>query len=74
MKLTGVGLAIGLVLALGAFGSIGAMRSLLPGISPLDPMTFIGVPVVLALIALIAAWIPARRAGRIDPLVALRVE
>jgi macrolide transport system ATP-binding/permease protein len=74
MKLTGIGLAIGLVLALGAFGSIGAMRSLLPGISPLDPMTFIGVPVVLALIALVAAWIPARRAGRIDPLVALRVE
>jgi len=74
MKLTGVGLAIGLLLALGAFGSIGAMRSLLPGISPLDPVTFVAVPAVLAAIALVASWIPARRAGRIDPLVALRVE
>lgn len=74
MKLTGIGLAIGLVLALGAFGSIGAMRALLPGISPLDPLTFVAVPAVLAAIALVASWIPARRAGRIDPLVALRVE
>ncbi len=74
MKLTTVGLAIGLVLALGAFGSIGAMRSLLPGISPLDPMTFVSVPVVLASIALLASWIPGRRAGKVDPLVALRYE
>lgn len=74
MKLTGIGLAIGLLLALGAFGSIGAMRSMLPGISPLDPVTFVAVPVVLAAIALVASWIPARRAGRVDPLVALRVE
>ncbi|MGE0863718.1 MAG: ABC transporter permease [Vicinamibacterales bacterium] len=74
MKLTGVGLAIGLLLALAAFGSIGAMRSLLPGISPLDPVTFVAVPVVLAAIALVASWIPARRAGRVDPLVALRYE
>ena len=74
MKLTGIGLAIGLVLALGAFGAIGAMRAMLPGISPLDPLTFVAVPVVLASIALVAAWIPARRAGRIDPLVALRVD
>ena len=41
MKLTTIGLAIGLALALGAFGSIGAVRSLLPGISPLDPITFV---------------------------------
>lgn len=74
MKLTTVGLVIGLALALGAFGSIGAMRSLLPGISPLDPITFIAVPIVLGLIALLASWIPGRRAGRVDPLVALRYE
>jgi predicted permease len=74
MRLTTVGLAIGLVLALAAFGSIGAVRSLLPGISPLDPMTFLAVPVVLALIAFLASWIPGRRAGRVDPLVALRYE
>ena len=41
MRLTTIGLAIGLALALGAFGSIGAVRSLLPGISPLDPITFV---------------------------------
>ena len=74
MKLTTIGLAIGLALALGAFGSIGAVRTLLPGISPLDPLTFIAVPVVLGLVALLASWIPGRRAGRVDPLVALRYE
>ena len=74
MTLTTIGLAIGLALALGAFGSIGAVRTLLPGISPLDPITFIAVPVVLGLIALLAIWIPGRRAGKVDPLVALRYE
>jgi predicted permease len=74
MKLTSVGLVIGLALALGAFGSIGAVRTLLPGISPLDPITFIAVPLLLAAIACFATWIPARRAGRVDPVVALRVD
>ena len=74
MTLTTIGLAIGLALALGAFGSIGAVRTLLPGISPLDPITFVAVPMVLGLIALLASWIPGRRAGKVDPLVALRYE
>ena len=74
MKLTTLGLVIGLALALGAFGSIGAVRTLLPGISPLDPITFVGVPIVLGTIALLATWIPGRRAGKVDPLVALRYE
>ncbi len=74
MKLTAIGLVIGLALALGAFGSIGAVRTLLPGISPMDPMTFVAVPVVLTVIALLATWIPGRRAGKVDPLVALRVD
>jgi len=69
-----MGLAIGLALALGAFGSIGAVGTLLPGISPLDPITFVTVPLVLGLIALLASWIPGRRAGKVDPLVALRYE
>ena len=74
MTLTTIGLAIGLALALGAFGSIGAVRTLLPGISPLDPITFVLVPVALGLIALLASWIPGRRAGKVDPIVALRYE
>jgi predicted permease len=74
MKLTTIGLAIGLALALGAFGSIGAVRALLPGISPLDPITFVSVPIVLGSIALFASWIPGRRAGKVDPLVALRYQ
>lgn len=74
MKLTSIGMVIGLALAFGAFGSIGAVRTLLPGISPLDPVTFVAVPVTLGLIALLATWIPGRRAGKVDPLVALRYE
>jgi predicted permease len=74
MRLTLVGLAIGLALALGAFGSIGAVRTLLPGISPTDPVTFVMVPLALALVAFLATWIPGRRAGRVDPIVALRVD
>ncbi|HEX6164212.1 MAG TPA: ABC transporter permease [Vicinamibacterales bacterium] len=74
MKLTTIGLVIGLALSLAAFGSIGAVRTLLPGISPLDPITFVAVPIVLGLIALLASWIPGRRAGKVDPLVALRYE
>ncbi|MGH9386548.1 MAG: ADOP family duplicated permease [Vicinamibacterales bacterium] len=74
MRLTIVGLVIGLAIALAAFGSMGAVRTLLPGISPLDPFTFAAVPLVLAAIAALAAWIPARRAGRVDPLTALRYE
>jgi predicted permease len=74
MTLTAIGLVIGLALALGAFGSIGAVRTLLPGISPLDPITFVAVPILLGLIALLATWIPGRRAGKVDPLVALRYE
>src|SRR5687767_4903953 len=74
MKLTAIGLVIGLVVATAAFGSVRAVRTLLPGISPLDPVTFVAVPILLALIALLASWIPGRRAGNIDPLVALRYE
>jgi putative ABC transport system permease protein len=74
MTLTTIGLIVGLALALGAFGSIGAVRTLLPGISPLDPITFVAVPLVLALIALLASWLPGRRAGKVDPMIALRYE
>ncbi len=71
MTLTIIGLAIGLALSLGA---VGFMRSLLPGIAPRDPVTFVGVPLLLCLVAVVAALIPARRAGAVDPVVALRYE
>lgn len=74
MRLTVIGLVIGLAVSLAAFGSIGVVRTLLPGISPMDPMTFVVVPVALTLVALLATWIPGRRAGRVDPIVALRVD
>jgi putative ABC transport system permease protein len=66
--LTGVGIAIGIVGAgLAAF----AMQSLLFDINALDPLTFIAAPVVLGLAALLASYIPARRAARVSPLAAL---
>ena len=71
LVLTTVGLGVGLVLA---FAATGFMRSLLPGITPRDPLTFIAVPAALLVVALIASLIPARRAGSIDPVVALRYE
>jgi ABC-type lipoprotein release transport system permease subunit len=50
------------------------MRSLLYGISPLDPITYFTVPLVLAAAAVIASYLPARRAAAINPVEALRVE
>jgi ABC-type antimicrobial peptide transport system permease subunit len=67
--------ALGLVAGLG--GSIVvalAMRQLLFGISPLDGPTFIAIPVIIAVVAALASWLPARRATKVDPLTALRAE
>jgi putative ABC transport system permease protein len=50
------------------------LRSLLYGVGERDPLTFVAVAVLLALVALLASWIPARRAARVDPLAAMRAE
>jgi ABC-type antimicrobial peptide transport system permease subunit len=67
--------AIGVVLGLGAaFGASHFMASLLYGVSALDPVTFVGVPGLLIVVALLAAFLPARRAASVDPMLALRAE
>ena len=71
MKLTGIGCAVGLTTALGATQTL---RVLLYGVSPADPVTFIGVVLILMVVTLLTAYVPARRASRIDPMVALRYE
>jgi putative ABC transport system permease protein len=74
----GQGLApalVGVVLALvGALWLTRVLQKLLFEVAPTDPLTYVGVAAVLGLAALVACYVPARRASRVDPLVALRVE
>jgi predicted permease len=66
-----IGIAIGLACA---FALTRAMTSLLFEVSAADPLTFAGIPLLLMVVALLACWIPARRATKVDPIIALRNE
>jgi len=71
LKLTGAGLALGFLIALGLTRQL---SSLLFGVSAYDPLTYGGVTLILVIVAFLACYIPARRATRVDPLIALRYE
>jgi putative ABC transport system permease protein len=71
MRLTAIGVVIGLA---GALGLSRFLSSLLFGVAPSDPFTFVGVTLLLVSVSALACWIPARRAARLDPMAALRHE
>jgi predicted lysophospholipase L1 biosynthesis ABC-type transport system permease subunit len=71
MSLALVGVAIGLA---SSFGLTRFIASFLFGVKALDPAVFAAIPFLLAAVALLAVWIPARRASRVDPVIALRIQ
>ncbi len=71
MQLTLLGVIIGLA---GAFLLRRVMRDLLYGITPTDPITFLAIPAILAAVAFLACYVPARRAAAVNPMSSLRCE
>jgi len=71
LALTGIGIVFGLAVAVGLTQT---MSSLLFGTSPLDPATYLSVPIVLLTAASLASYLPARRIAAIDPVEALKAE
>jgi ABC-type antimicrobial peptide transport system permease subunit len=71
MSVALIGVVVGLA---SAFGLTRIIAGFLFGVTARDPLVFITVPLVLSAVALLGVWLPARRAGRVDPVVALRTE
>jgi ABC-type antimicrobial peptide transport system permease subunit len=71
LVLAGIGVVVGLGAAVVLMR---LMKSLLFGISPLDPLTYAAVPVILVMAAVLASYLPARRASAVDPVEALKAE
>jgi len=71
LRLAVIGGGLGI---LAAFGSLRVMRTMLFGVSPVDPLTLGGVAILISVVALLATWVPARRATLVDPMRALREE
>jgi len=71
LRLTILGTVLGLVFS---FGLVRVIGSFLPDLAVNDPVIISGVTLLLLVIALVACWLPARRATRVDPIVALRAE
>jgi putative ABC transport system permease protein len=71
MRLIAIGITLGLA---GSLAAASALKSLLYGVSATDPLTFVSVSLFLFIVAMLACWVPARRATKVDPMIALRCE
>jgi putative ABC transport system permease protein len=71
MALAMIGIAVGLG---ASYALTRLMKTLLFGVSATDPLTFTVIALSLAIVALLACWMPARRAAKVDPMIALRCE
>lgn len=71
MTIVAISLAVGVI---GAFAATRLLNSLLYGVGASDPVTFFGIVLLVSAVAFVAAWLPARRATRVDPIIALRAE
>jgi len=71
LRTVGVGIVVGVA---GALAGARLLRALVYGVSETDPLTFVAVPVIVVVVAVMAAVVPARRAARVDPVTVLRMD